>query len=226
MTEARYLVNIRCLLEDASLYDRAYEKLDASRKKKVLRLGSRQKAAQSIGAGLLLQLFAQERIAGVHESVDKPQIFTLEQILEKIQDPIALELIYGDKGKPYIRDNPFYFSISHSDDYVFFAASQQEIGADIQKKCKVKMNQIMGRFFAEGKENIKKDLPDKTEQIEKIDSDTFFRLWTKKEAYGKLLGVGVLPTLDMELKHIIGVLWEEWQMPEDYWIAVCKYTNV
>ena len=47
--------------------------------------------------------------------------------------PLELAYVYGREGKPYFRDLPFYFNLSHSGDYVLCVLSEAEIGADIQQ---------------------------------------------------------------------------------------------
>lgn len=43
-----------------------------------------------------------------------------------------LEIIYNENDKPYIKDNPIYFNISHAKKTVITVISDKEIGVDLQ----------------------------------------------------------------------------------------------
>ena len=156
--EKRYLVSVESLLADEELLCRACEKLDTERKKRAQRIKSKEAKAQSVGAGLLLQYvlqkisgrvyLAQDKcVSGKHTSVEfacgepenvlQPCIeeFNIEDLLEELQSPVETDYTYGRLGKPYFKNLPWYFSMSHSGEYVFCAVSEREVGADIQK-CK------------------------------------------------------------------------------------------
>ena len=80
-----------------------------------------------------------------------------------------LKLLTDKRGKPYFEGNPFFISLSHSGDYAVCAISDSPVGVDIEKEKTLT-------------ENFKKRFaPDILE-------------WTKKEAKGKLTGVGVFDT--------------------------------
>ena len=80
------------------------------------------------------------------------------------------EIIFSENGKPYFKDIPLYFSISHSGDFVIAAFSEREVGADIEKIREIPRG-VAERFF--------------TKREQKCD---FFDIWTKKEACGKCIG--------------------------------------
>lgn len=89
----------------------------------------------------------------------------------------------SEYGKPYIDGIPYYFNISHSDDYIICGVSDINIGVDIEKMqdidfgfaCDVFSDDEIRRFSSESVEN-KKEL--------------FFSIWTLKESYVKWLGSG------------------------------------
>lgn len=68
-------------------------------------------------------------------------------------------------GKPYVKDNPFYFSLSHSGKYAVCAISNTPVGVDIE---------------------FDKPLPIR---IRKRFADNVLE-WTEKEAKGKVTGNG------------------------------------
>ncbi len=94
-----------------------------------------------------------------------------------------------DKGKPYFTDIPYIdFSISHSESLVACSiciSKEQKpmIGVDCETLYKKDPMQIAERFFTEKEKEIILSSDDKEK--------TFTVLWTKKEAYLKLLGKGI-----------------------------------
>ena len=153
--------------------------------------------------------------------------YTVSRLLDSLPAPLELRMDYGEKGKPYLRDYPFYFNLSHSGDYVICAVSDREVGADIQR-CSMekgeRLERIARRFFSP--EELAA-LACCREQAER--AQLFYRLWTRKEAYGKLTGRGIGAALD---KNFLpsgsegetdgeSVLWQEWQYPSGYRIALC-----
>lgn len=211
-----YLLNICELLEaepDGTLYAEAAEKLDAVRRQRAERCMHEQSKAACVGAGLLLQLAVQEAGTGrklrqesgdgaglpmgEEKGADIPEELTeyscsVRELLQRLHTRYEPAYVYGKNGKPYFRDYPFYFNISHSGDYVLCVISEEEVGADIQKIQPVDTAKLAGRFFAK----------EECRMLEQCGSDgkrqsLFFELWTKKEAFGKLTGQGVAAVLGM-----------------------------
>ncbi len=89
----------------------------------------------------------------------------------------------GAHGKPYFRDLPIKFSVSHCKSRVVVAVSEREIGVDIQH-ISPRRADITKRFFTE-------------EEAEYVGSDTarFYEIWTKKEAYSKWKGTPLAENL-------------------------------
>ena len=96
----------------------------------------------------------------------------------------------GEKGKPFIVgvENVF-FNISHSGDYVVCAVSDREIGIDIEKRAKARM-EVAGRFF-HGEEVAQLQMleEDKQDQL-------FFNYWSVKESFLKYIGTGLTRPLN------------------------------
>lgn len=104
-----------------------------------------------------------------------------------------------EKGKPYFSDIPYIdFSISHSENLVACSiciSKDQKplIGIDCETIYKKDPMTIAERFFTENEIEIITASEDKAK--------AFTRLWTKKEAYLKLLGKGLsvpLSSFDVE----------------------------
>ena len=93
-------------------------------------------------------------------------------------------------GKPYIQNNPLYYSISHSHDYVVCAFSKNKIGIDIEKIRDVDI-QIMNQFATS---NEKKYILKSKKQL----FNRFFTIYTLKEAYFKMLGKNLNNMLNIE----------------------------
>lgn len=87
-----------------------------------------------------------------------------------------IELLRAENGKPYIKGNPAYISISHSGDFVAAAVSEKPIGIDIEI-IKEKDLDFTKKLFCDS-------------DLEFINSESdsltaFYKVWTAKEAYLK-----------------------------------------
>lgn len=247
-----YLLSIKNLIDSPNageLEKYACEKLDSERLRKVEASGTGRKRAQSIGAGLLLQMGLQYGLVGEDAKADLNMddseedsikagsnigisYMTFSEVLEKLGTPIEAEYSYGENGKPCFRSIPLYFSISHSEDYVVCVFSRCDIGADIQC-CKTdgeRMAKIVKRFFSQAEYSRWKNIPDADRQRE-----LFCLLWTRKEAYGKLTGEGILPVVGMNTgsckeEQLQNVTWNDFMCWGDdgdktaYYLSVCMNT--
>ena len=88
----------------------------------------------------------------------------------------------GEYGKPFLKNIPVQFSISHSNNCVAVAVSESEIGVDVEK-------------ITEWYEDISKNYFSKAEHEYIVHAENinkaFFEVWTKKEAYLKMKGTGL-----------------------------------
>lgn len=191
-----YYLDIREFLETQSgeaLWAEALGKVDAVRRQKAKRCGRKRAGAASLGAGLLLQLLAQEEEARADGG--NWNIFTVREILGLLGTPRPLTYRYGEKGKPYFADSPWYFSLSHSGDYVLCVWSKEEMGADLQKLEDAAPVRLAKRFFAPAEYEAVRDCGGAGAA-----GTLFFDLWTKKEAWGKLTGLGLAAVLGKEVR--------------------------
>ena len=98
---------------------------------------------------------------------------------------IHLQYTYGRYGKPYLENYPgLYYNISHSGDYVIVSVSDTETGCDIEKIRDTDLSAARHYFCKEEYEDILRD-PEKQKEV-------FFRYWTLKESFTKILGQGLL----------------------------------
>lgn len=109
----------------------------------------------------------------------------LKYILAKKGTPLQ-EIFVGEFGKPYLLNNKLNFNISHSDSFLVCVISTQSIGVDIEKKRVVNnVESITSRFF----------LKDEYAAIKQCSAnskiDLFFKFWTLKESFAKMLGTGI-----------------------------------
>jgi len=104
--------------------------------------------------------------------------------------PAAIEFEIGDNKKPFLRDAPLFYNVSHSGDRIVLAVSQSAIGIDTEQiNPYFDFNDIIVEYFS----------PEEASFIAETDSASrFFRLWTRKEALTKATGKG----LDEDLKFI------------------------
>lgn len=239
-----YLLSIKELIEGPNaeeLVKQACGKLDAERLLKVNACEIGKKRAQCIGAGLLLQMGLQHGMQEMKTAVEaeqtsdlfgNPQIkrLTVAEVLDKLGEPVEVKYSYGKQGKPAFRAIPLCFNVSHSEEYVFCAFSEREIGADIQC-CKSendkRMDGIMKRFFTEAEYAKWKGLSDADTQRE-----FFYLLWTRKESYGKLTGEGIVSAIGIDIESqaeapIRNVTWQDFMCFGDdaekttYFLSIC-----
>lgn len=234
MQDRNYLLSIAELREKTAteeLLFRCMQRLDGERKQRVQRSTNFKARAEQIGAGLLLQLAVWQaqsspikataaRKAGREFPQEKElECVTLGELLSCLEQhlpiPLLLEYTYGEKGKPYLKNYPYYFNISHSGEYVFCVLSENEVGADIQQRKPLSDNRIAERFFTEEEiEGLEKCAFSKERE------QLFYRLWTRKESLGKLTGEGIIPILAQTGE--LPVTFKEIELA-DYQLAVCKW---
>lgn len=93
-------------------------------------------------------------------------------------------------GKPYLLQYPdLHFNLSHSGDWVVCSVSSLPVGIDVEEKRPVEL-EIARRFFSRCEY-------EELMQIAAADRiDHFYNLWTVKESYVKMNGLGLSQPLD------------------------------
>ena len=99
----------------------------------------------------------------------------LLDIAAKVTGINSEKVVYSAKGKPYIPESDFFFSISHTKGYAAVSFGNVPSGCDIQLRRKVNLK-IAERFFS-AKEN---------ESLS--DNDSFIKIWCRKESVYKISG--------------------------------------
>jgi 4'-phosphopantetheinyl transferase len=111
---------------------------------------------------------------------------TVARIADVRPEDVAIEL--EATGRPVLTGalNHYFVSIAHSGPHVVVGAANEQIGVDVEQlRQSVPSPQLMARVCS----------PDELRALENMaDADreaAFMRVWTRKEAYGKALGVGI-----------------------------------
>jgi len=165
---------------------------------------------------------SKEKIKRYHFDIDK-KLKLYADIMIRI---IACRTLYiknseiifekEEYGKPHIKGvDDFYYNISHTRNAIVIAVSEFPVGVDIEK-VKESDLKIANRFFTENeREYLKKNALD----INRL----FYEIWTKKEAYIKYTGKGlVMPLKSFDVldayisSHIYTI------EKDDYIISVCS----
>lgn len=204
-----FLLNIRELTdaeEEEELWRTVREKIDSCRRKKLEKYACRKDRAACAGAGLMLQW------AAVNRQAAGGRYLSLEECLS-VENTVDFRYTFTGAGKPSVEGYPFHFSLSHSGEYVLLAVSSHEIGADIQKIVKMDTERLAKRFFT----------PDEQKEIDGSDNpgETFFSVWTRKEAYAKYTGEGMARMLGCEQNRNEMMVCINIQAPAGYAAAVC-----
>lgn len=115
-------------------------------------------------------------------------------------DPASLKFETGEYGKPCLACGSLHFNISHSGDLLIIAVADfPDIGIDIENiKPRTSLESLARRCFSEREFDRWRQLPP-AQQLE-----TFYRLWTKKEAFVKAVGRGIalgLEQCEVELEE-------------------------
>lgn len=202
--------------------------LDEERLQKVNRMKAENSIRLSIGAGLLIQKALRDYLKDPLGCPprEKMQTMLFTELLEELEKKkkISVEYYYGEKGKPYWKEYPINFSLSHSKDFVLCVVTKEEVGVDIQYETGLDYQKIGKRYFSEREQ--KQILLGENEEACK---ELFFRLWCRKEAYGKVMGGGLPQTLSIDMSGkdpaVEGVFFEDGTVTlgqERYFLSICK----
>ena len=155
--------------------------------------------------------------SGYHGDCHKCGILLLEKAFSHIGlDFSQNDIVKAENGKPYIKGNPVYLSISHC-----------PVGVDCESVRRTS-GAVMKRCYGDSEAN---------HILTSADSDkAFSRLWTLKESYAKMTGEGVGSDLKMKCfdEENGRTLFESGAVfyhygtrfnNEDYFISVCVKTD-
>ena len=113
--------------------------------------------------------------------------------------PESLEILTDINGKPYIENCKIHFNISHCENMLVYAFSDEEIGIDIERIRPISLN-ILKRFFTEEEQEYVLGHKPNEEDFTKCDKpeilERFYRIFTLKEAICKKSGIGIKGLID------------------------------
>ena len=110
----------------------------------------------------------------------------VHQLIRTIFGIHQIKIIKGPHGKPYLKNKnqKAFFNLSHSGDYVICAISDREVGVDIEKIGRARM-EVAHRFFHLNEVKLLGNL------LAEDQRNLFFRYWSAKESYLKYTGSGL-----------------------------------
>lgn len=133
-----------------------------------------------------------------YKDIDRSRFIIYRSILKFILaaytklDVKNINLSLDFNKKPYLESHPYlFFNISHSEDYAVIAISNKKIGIDIEYMSEdFKYTDLLPDIF-DNSEILSIENAANTKE-------SFYTLWTRKEAFVKALGKGI----DEEFKYI------------------------
>lgn len=146
------------------------------------------------------------------------RILVKEYILKQGRDFSWDNWQTDESGKPKLCGD-LHFNISHSNEIVVVAFSSSRIGVDVENRVNMDVNTLTKFLHAEETNYI-------TNSNDPLES--MFRVWTRKEAYLKAIGTGIVNGLNEE-NCLLNPVWEgtTWYIYsleeiEGYALAVCS----
>ncbi|MBQ7875847.1 MAG: 4'-phosphopantetheinyl transferase superfamily protein [Clostridia bacterium] len=118
-----------------------------------------------------------EKIQSLKNDKDKIVSLFSELFILSIVGVSPKDILYNEYGKPYVDRTGYHFSISHSHSLIVFVSDSLPVGIDIEPITDKKWPAV--RFFTPNEKALVKSPED------------FYTIWTKKEAYIKMLGTGL-----------------------------------
>ena len=146
-----------------------YKNLNPIRKERADHIKDPKAKRLSIAAGALLQ-YAVSKASGL-----PVQMIKLDET---------------ENGKPYAKNVKIHFNLTHTENLVLCAVSDNAVGIDAEKKRFVNVGVAQKYFTQKEREYISEN---KLKEVTR-----FFEIWTKKEAYVKMLGTGVRDFLSFD----------------------------
>lgn len=130
----------------------------------------------------------------------------LNIILKDYYNILNPQIIKNKYGKPYLKELNLYYNISHSKNLLIISFNETEIGVDIEyHNNSHRFEKLVNHYFLSNE----KEIYNKNKSV-----DYFYLIWTKKEAYSKFIGTGIVGyfnnlsndyknnTLSYKIKHL------------------------
>lgn len=100
--------------------------------------------------------------------------------------PEEIEFDFGEHGKPFVINGRVHYNISHCQNYVVLAVSEQPIGVDIEIVREFSALLAQKKFTEQEVEYIAA-----AGREGRSMQQAFYEIWTAKEAYLKFTGAGI-----------------------------------
>lgn len=130
----------------------------------------------------------------------------------------------SETGKPFLKTGQ-KFNISHSCDIVSVVFSTEEVGIDLEIKSPLRVDEFIGYFHPKEREYLLKEIGNKQR-------DVFYHIWTRKEAFLKAIGTGIVNGLNNENCLDSSILYKNnryniytTSFLNDYTLSICEKNN-
>ncbi len=157
-----------CINQESDDYSRAWSVLDTAEQAQAHKITSAVRHKEYV------QIHAQLR-------------YTLANTIQQAPEKIVINKTAT--GKPYLADYPdLVFNISHTTDLFLIAIAKNcQLGIDVeQRRSRLNLNGLVSKCFSEEEQTYWRQLAD-AEQL-----STFYKYWTRKEAFVKATGQGIV----------------------------------
>lgn len=134
-------------------------------------------------------------------------------------------VVKGEYGKPSLAEYPdVHYNLSHADGIAACIVSRRECGIDCESVRKMRPN-VMKRAFSEAERRLVEKAPEEKRDF------VFTRLWTLKEAYVKMRGIGIgfpLNEAEFDIKNgriitnLKGCSFRQYIIKGKYIVSVCE----
>lgn len=139
-----------------------------------------------------------------------------EMLMQLLQDRSKPEFIYNEYGQPQLPNGPF-FSISHCKAGIVVAISDRPIGVDIETIRQIQPALIEKTMNTQEQHMIAQAVdPNKA----------FTQLWTKKEAYLKMMGTGIIDDLHSALENTKHVHFHSIEQTEKNYVVTLAHSTI
>ncbi len=153
-------------------------------------------------------------------------LVALDELIKISLGQASFEILRSKSGKPYFKDSSISFSLAHSGDISVAAICDEKdnvIGIDVEKiNERSNITELAERFFNES---------EKAEfyRLGKA-PETFFELWTKKEAYAKMTGEGLASVIgDQSIAKVSNsrsMCYEFYNNNDRYILSLCSSSTI
>lgn len=160
-----------------------------------------------------------EKALSFHDKNDKLLSIAAAYLIYTFAGAEEKDIYYKKNNKPYIKNSPVFFNVSHSKKYAAIAVSPFEVGVDIER-AEEKNLVCARRVFTENERKWMNN-----------ESAKFSVLWTLKESVMKALGEGLaLPPGDFDVMPFLDnksitvgdtELWAYTAVYDGYSVSVC-----